>query len=277
MRKELHKLLSEGIYYSFESLQFYKAFYSEKGVDEILELSSSINDYLHRIVRLNSLNLREKVSAACVGRYRDKFEIDEKSFGFDCYYINLVPIEVVFVGNDLSFSNSKPCNRLSKALLFASRAHSQQRRKSDNSPYIEHLIEVMDLLANIAEIDDDIIIAGILHDIIEDTKVTKPELKFNFGSRVSSIVVALTDDKTLPLSSRRNRVLKKLKSAPGSVKVIKLADACSNSSSIPASWEEDRLAEYFVWLDQVALECRDASEPLYQTYLMRRATIKLNF
>ncbi len=272
MRKVWNKLLSEGIYYSFESMMFYKAFYSGMGNDDIRELPSSINDFLHRTISLNSQNFKSKISAACVGRYRDELEADEKSFDFEGYFIELVPVAVDTVENNPLFSNSKPYNRLSKALLFASKAHSQQRRKSDNSPYVEHLIEVMDLLANIGEIvDEDIIIAGILHDIIEDTKVTESELKINFGSRVSGIVLALTDDKTQPLANRRNWALKKLSSAPGSVKTIKLADACANASSIPESWADKRLTEYFLWLDQFTLECRGANKALYNEYLKRRA------
>ena len=271
MRKVWNKLLSEGIYYSFESMTFYKAFYAGMGNDDIRELPSSINDYLHRTINLNSQNYNHKISAACIGRYRDELEADEKSFDFEGYFIELVPVAVDTIENNHLFSNSKPYNRLSKVLLFASKAHSQQRRKSDNSPYVEHLIEVMDLLADIGKIDDeDIIIAGILHDIIEDTKVSESDLKINFGSRVSSMVMALTDDKTQQLSNRRNRALKKLSSAPGSVKIIKLADACANASSIPATWAEDRLAEYFTWLDQVALECRSANEALFQEYSTRR-------
>lgn len=272
MSKEWDRILSEGIYYSFESMLFYKAFYSGLGTDDIRELPSSINEYLHRTVSLNSQNFKSKINAACIGRYRDEFEADEKSLDFGGYFIDLVPIAVDTIGNNPPCPNNKPYNRLSKALLFASKSHSQQRRKCDNSPYVEHLIEVMDLLANIGEImDEDIIIAGILHDIIEDTKVTESELKINFGSRVSSMVMALTDDKTQPLSNRRNRALEKLSSTPGSVKTIKLADACANVSSIPASWTEDRLAEYFLWLDQVTLECRGVNEALYNEYLKRRA------
>tara|TARA_R110002126_G_scaffold88837_1_gene212675 strand:+ start:20628 stop:21461 length:834 start_codon:yes stop_codon:yes gene_type:complete len=271
MRKVWNKLLSEGIYYSFESMTFYKAFYAGLGNDDIRELPSSINDYLHRTISLKSQNYNHKISGACIGRYRDEVEADEKSFDSEGYFIELVPVSVDSIENNPFLYNSKPYNRLSKALVFASKSHSQQRRKSDNSPYVEHLIEVMDLLANTGEIvDEDIIIAGVLHDIIEDTKVTESELKINFGSRVSSMVMALTDDKTQPLSNRRNRALEKLSSTPGSVKTIKLADACANASGIPATWAEDRLAEYFIWLDQVAIECRSANEALFQEYSTRR-------
>lgn len=264
-------MLSDGIYYSYESLSFYKVFYSGLGTDDIRELPSSLNSYLHRIVDLNSLTKNNKINSACVGRYHDANETDEVTFDFEGYFIGLFEVEIDVNCDELSMEVCNASKRLSKALLIAARAHSKQVRKSDGSPYILHLIEVMDLLTNIGDVsDEDIVLAGLLHDIIEDTKVTKSELLNSFGSRVANIVSALSDDKTLPLSVRRKLVIKKLNSAPRSVKTIKLADMCSNSSAVPKAWTTQRLAEYFQWIDLVALACRDANEPLYQEYLTRR-------
>lgn len=68
--------------------------------------------------------------------------------------------------------------RLAKALLIASKAHSKQRRKSDDSPYVDHLIEVQHLLTTSANVkDEDIIIAGLLHDVIEDSNVTQGQIR----------------------------------------------------------------------------------------------------
>ncbi len=60
-----------------------------------------------------------------------------------------------------------------KALTFASRKHSAQRRKNGDIPYINHPIEVADILAN-AQVDDyTVLSAAILHDTIEDTDTTE--------------------------------------------------------------------------------------------------------
>jgi guanosine-3',5'-bis(diphosphate) 3'-pyrophosphohydrolase len=274
MKQEWQKLLSEGIYYSYESLSFYKGFYAGLGIDDIRELPSSMNNYLHRIVNLSSLIKNRNINSACVGRYRDEHETDEVTFDFEGYSIGLFEVEINVNGDESSLDVCNASKRLSKALLIAARAHSKQIRKSDDSPYIGHLIEVINLLTNVGNVsDEDIVLGGILHDILEDTKVTRSELLNNFGSRVANIVSTLTDDKTLPLSARRQLVIKKLNSAPRSVKTIKLADLCSNSSALPKDWAKKRLTEYFLWIDQVALACRDANEALYQEYLTRRLAV----
>ncbi|MEL0655802.1 HD domain-containing protein [Pseudoalteromonas issachenkonii] len=161
---------------------------------------------------------------------------------------------------------------LIKSLELASKNHAQQKRKSDGSPYINHLIEVTALLTNIAEIDDaDELSAAILHDILEDTEVTRDELYKTCGNRVLELVEALSDDKSLSLEERREKALKVLPKKHSSVKRIKLADLCSNASAIPSGWSLERQREYFHWLDQVAEICKASSQPLYSEYLRRRA------
>ena len=84
------------------------------------------------------------------------------------------------------------------------------------------------------------------------------------------MVKALTDDKSLSLEIRRQHILDKLPTASDNIRRIKLADVCSNASAIPVTWDEQRLTDYFLWLDQVAALCRESSEVLYQEYLVRR-------
>ena len=161
---------------------------------------------------------------------------------------------------------------LIKSLELASKNHAQQKRKSDGSPYINHLIEVTALLSDVAEIDDaDELSAAILHDILEDTEVTRDELYKTCGNRVLELVEALSDDKSLSLEERREKALKVLPKKHSSVKRIKLADLCSNASAIPSGWTLERQTEYLHWLDQVAEICKVSSLPLYSEYLRRRA------
>ena len=161
---------------------------------------------------------------------------------------------------------------LIKSLELASKNHAQQKRKSDGSPYINHLIEVTALLTDIAEIDDaDELSAAILHDILEDTDVTRDELYKTCGNRVLELVEALSDDKSLSLYERREKVLRVLPKKPSSVMRIKLADLCSNVSAIPSGWSLERQTEYFHWLDQVAEICKASSLALHNEYLRRRA------
>lgn len=77
-------------------------------------------------------------------------------------------------------------NRLLQAMKFAAEKHATQRRKNaDATPYINHPIEVAEHLAAIGGIsDEDVIIAALLHDTVEDTQTTIEEIEVAFwGTR----------------------------------------------------------------------------------------------
>ena len=92
-----------------------------------------------------------------------------------------------------------------KALVFAADKHRNQRRKdADASPYINHPIALANILVNEGGITDINVLCGaILHDTIEDTETTKEELTQHFGEKITSIVLDVTDDKTLPKAERK--------------------------------------------------------------------------
>src|SRR5204862_2442813 len=85
------------------------------------------------------------------------------------------------------------------ALHFAADKHRDQRRKDAGaSPYINHPIEVAELLARVGGISDRVALqAAILHDTIEDTNTTSEELEAAFGADVRRVVEEVTDDTTL--------------------------------------------------------------------------------
>ncbi|MCX8066036.1 MAG: RelA/SpoT family protein [Candidatus Hydrogenedentes bacterium] len=80
--------------------------------------------------------------------------------------------------------------RVESAFRFASNAHLGQKRYS-GEPYIIHPIEVAILLAEI-KLDPDTVIAGLLHDTLEDTEVTFDEIKEKFGEQVGKLVDGVT-------------------------------------------------------------------------------------
>lgn len=88
---------------------------------------------------------------------------------------------------------------LLKAIEFASRKHSMQRRKDvDASPYINHPIAVAHILTDAGGITDLLtLMAAVLHDTVEDTKTTPTELEEQFGETVRKVDEEMTDDKTL--------------------------------------------------------------------------------
>lgn len=96
---------------------------------------------------------------------------------------------------------------LIRAVSFAAHKHRNQRRKdADASPYINHPIALADVLANEGGIDAvAVLCAAVLHDTIEDTDTTAEELEVAFGSAVSSIVLEVTDDKSLSKDVRKQR------------------------------------------------------------------------
>ena len=157
------------------------------------------------------------------------------------------------------------------ALSIARDYHHGQLRKADGSPYINHIREVLGLLQNIAKVADDmILIAAVLHDSLEDTELTKVEIKQTFGGEVLFLVEQVTDNKSLSLDERRQTVISHLEHASDAVKLIKLADIISNANALP-DWEEARLINYLAWIDVVALKCANVSRPLYAKYLSVRA------
>jgi len=87
---------------------------------------------------------------------------------------------------------------ISKAYQVASEAHQEQERKS-GEPYIIHPLNVAIILADL-ELDKETIIAGILHDVVEDTKLTEADLIREFGQDVASLVDGVTKLEKLPLS-----------------------------------------------------------------------------
>src|SRR4051812_9768931 len=91
------------------------------------------------------------------------------------------------------------------ALHFAADKHRDQRRKDVGaSPYINHPIEVAELLARVGDITDRVTLqAAILHDTIEDTNTTPEELDAAFGPDVRRVVEEVTDDKNLKKEERK--------------------------------------------------------------------------
>ncbi|HEC60187.1 hypothetical protein LCGC14_1021930 [marine sediment metagenome] len=170
--------------------------------------------------------------------------------------------------NDIETSDTV---MLIEAINFAAKAHKNQRRKGDgDSPYINHLIEVLSLLSSSAKVTDtNILIAAVLHDILEDTDTSESELIDKFGATVASYVSSVSDDKTMSLAERRDKQLKSILKASDPIKYIKLADHCSNIASIPPNWNKQRLKEYIQWSHSVAEKCFMVSKALADIYQQR--------
>ncbi len=144
-----------------------------------------------------------------------------------------------------------------KAVAFAADKHRTQRRKdADASPYINHPISLANVLANEGGITDAAILcAAVLHDTIEDTQTTPAELEQVFGKEITSIVLDVTDDKSLDKASRKQKQIEHAPHISREAKLVKLADKISNLrdilSSPPADWPAERKKAYFDWASKV--------------------------
>lgn len=88
------------------------------------------------------------------------------------------------------YSNQSDTSMLCKAYDLAKAAHKDQKRAS-GEPYIVHPVEAVKILLDL-EVDQDTLIAALLHDVVEDTDVTLEQIEAEFGSDVSNLVDGVT-------------------------------------------------------------------------------------
>ncbi len=157
---------------------------------------------------------------------------------------------------------------VARALDFAARKHAHQRRKGIRAePYVNHLTEVALLLAEASEgRDPGLVMAGLLHDTIEDTETTLEELRDAFGDDVATLVAEVTDDTRLPREERKRRQVQSAPSRSARARMIKLADKTANLHSIhespPVGWSSRRKREYVAWAREVAAACGPTNDRL---------------
>lgn len=119
-----------------------------------------------------------------------------------------------------------------EALEFASLAHRIQTRKgAEHIPYISHPAMVGTILAQ-ENFGENIVIAGILHDVIEDTDFGYNDIAERFGKEVADIVQHVSEDKSLHYLERKQKYLDNLKTAPESALAVSMADSMANLMSI---------------------------------------------
>lgn len=162
---------------------------------------------------------------------------------------------------------------LIKALTFAAAKHRNQRRKNvDASPYINHPISLVNILCNEVHITDiNVICSALLHDTVEDTETTVEEIAIEFGQEISSIVMEVTDDKTITARQKRKQLqIEHAQHISDHAKLLKLADKISNLRDLavdpPATWNLQRQREYFDWAKQVIDQLRGTHAELEELF-----------
>ncbi len=125
---------------------------------------------------------------------------------------------------------------LQKALEFATVAHNGQVRKYTGEPYVNHCIEVVEILKQHGVTDEATLCAAMLHDTVEDTEVTFQQIKNEFGHYVMRLVFFVTDVVEKEQGNRATRIDLNTHHITGtrypSSLLIKCADVISNTASI---------------------------------------------
>ena len=126
--------------------------------------------------------------------------------------------------------------RFRRAFLFAAEKHAKQARKASTIPYIAHLMGVASLVLE-AGGDEDLAIAALLHDVVEDCGGAPmlKEVRRRFGARVARIVDGCTDADTYPKPpwrERKEKYIARLKKEESDTRLVSAADKLNNIRSI---------------------------------------------
>ncbi len=167
------------------------------------------------------------------------------------------------------------CERMGavlKALKFSAHKHRGQRRKdAEASPYINHPIEMAEILACVGGVADAVTLQGaILHDTLEDTQTTPEEVEAEFGSEVRHLVEEVSDDKSLPKEDRKRLQIERAPYLSLRAREVEIADKICNIQDVtyspPRNWNWKRRQEYLDWTERVVAGCRGCNERLEKYY-----------
>jgi (p)ppGpp synthase/HD superfamily hydrolase len=145
-------------------------------------------------------------------------------------------VSIMRKSTHLSKKSVKLGPRFLRAFQFAAEKHAGQTRKASTIPYIAHLMGVASLVLE-AGGDEDLAIAALLHDVVEDCGGAPmlKEVRRRFGSRVAKVVDACTDadtDPKPPWRERKEKYIEHLKTADADTRLVSAADKLNNVRSI---------------------------------------------
>jgi guanosine-3',5'-bis(diphosphate) 3'-pyrophosphohydrolase len=158
------------------------------------------------------------------------------------------------VGIDLSQRLLRPSLDFERALRLSASGHRDQVRKGSGIPYVEHPMAVA-LILDRSGFEESVAIAGLLHDLVEDTDVTLEQVREGFGDRVAELVGYCSEVKVdaegrkRPWIDRKRDHLAAVANAPDAAQAVILADKLHNLVSIQLDLVDGRA----VW------ECFNAS------------------
>src|SRR5215813_13849226 len=92
------------------------------------------------------------------------------------------------------------------AVEWARQLHARQRRDVDQAPFVLHPLEVASLLSSLG-FDQEVVVAGVLHDSVEKTEAGVNDVRERFGDRVAAIVAAVSEDASIADDAERREAL----------------------------------------------------------------------
>ena len=136
--------------------------------------------------------------------------------------------------------------KIQKAVELAIKTHEldqKQKRKGKDIAYIAHPLTVGLILAR-ANASEDVVIAGLLHDAVEDSvdddDISKQKIKDLFGDEVLSLVMSVSEkNKNLPWEERKKNFLEELKKFSKESLILKSADIINNLNEIADDYKKD--------------------------------------
>lgn len=185
---------------------------------------------------------------------------------------------VIFIFLFPSDYSMKDLNKILEAISFAADRHRNQTRKGISKlPYIIHPIQVAKILTDVGENEPELLIAAILHDVIEDTTKNEEEIKAlsnvilsKFGEEVLITVLEVSDNKSLPVEERKRLQVIHTPDLSERARKLKIADKISNIEDIgkdpPENWEQERKLAYLDWAKQVVDGARGLNKKLDQYF-----------
>lgn len=186
------------------------------------------------------------------------------SCGFRHY---IPPGKDIFLLKEMDSIPKSTLSLVLKAVQFAVRAHGGQKRKATGVPYITHPIDVAQILVDEAGcMDPSTLVAAVLHDVVEDTRVTAAEIETVFGGKVASIVLEVSDDK------RKREQIRKFPTLSWEAAQVKVADKISNLRDQMRnpidSWSIERIQGYGGWCDRVVFSAEGVPRNKYASPIL---------
>lgn len=157
--------------------------------------------------------------------------------------------------NKLNNKEGDIIKSLSKAIKLSRNLHRLQTRKDGETPFINHPLELLEILLEEGILDENILSASLLHDVIEDTDYTKKEMLDSMGKDILNIILDCTDDKTQTKYDRKKHQIEHSLEISESAVLVKLVDKISNLNSMleipPVGWSINRILGYTIWSKRV--------------------------